>query len=86
MSQVSRIEEAILVALSKADVSVGSGLIGYNFKLPDDALDNAKQALLSIILEARPADNNDGNGFQAGHWAALAEWEDNIKKVFGVEE
>lgn len=59
MSQVSKIEEAILIALCNAEVSVGTGLIGYNFKLPDDALDKAKQALLSAILEVMPEQDHD---------------------------
>lgn len=54
MSQVNKIDEAILVALCNAEVSAGTGLIGWNFKLPDDALDKAKQALLSAILEVKP--------------------------------
>ena len=84
MSQVSKIEEAILIALSNAEVSSGTGLVRYNFGLPDDALDSAKQALLSAILEVKPA--TDSRNPHGAYNAALDEWEAAIKELFGVAE
>jgi hypothetical protein len=50
-TELEEIDEMLLLALMKADITPGTGLIGYNIKLPDDALNNLKVTLHTYLYK-----------------------------------
>lgn len=91
MYQVSKIDEILDTMAGKCH-NCG---VGHDSNLPScsEARDESKQAILSAILEVKPAVPKSPFahlGFDAacvqGYQKALDEWEVAIKELFGVSE
>lgn len=91
MSQVSKIDEILDTMAGKCH-NCG---VGHDSNLPScsEARDEAKQALLSAILEVKPdpkllePTDPDASWYaDEAHNTALDEWEQAIKELFGAEK
>jgi hypothetical protein len=92
MSQVSKIDEILREYSGEFAAQYrmrNEAKDPYSIKIAErkaeDAHKNAKQALLSIILEALPKDSTQIATWTHEYSKGVEDAEDSIRKVFGVE-